>query len=133
MRKAIIFSALIFTAMNILLGCSVGAKTVTGSFSVIDTGQAYTVGNSCSTYGSGYDDVGVGTDVVVKNGEGAIVGVGKLEVGLAESAYECRFPFTLEVKEAEFYSFEVGDRGELSYSRADLEAMGWSVAFSLGN
>jgi hypothetical protein len=107
--------------------------TVTGSFSVIDTGQAYSVGNACSTYGGGYDDVGVGTDVVVKSGEGTIVGVGKLEVGLAESAYECRFPFTLQVKDAEFYSFEVGDRGELSYSRADLEAMGWSVAFSLGN
>ena len=133
MTKQLYFAVLSLIPLISLLGCSVGAKTVTGSFTVIDTGQAYSVGNTCSTYGSGFDDVGVGTDVVVKSGEGAIVGVGKLEIGVAQSAYECRFPFTLEVKDAEFYSFEVGDRGDLSYSRADLEAMGWSVAFSLGN
>jgi hypothetical protein len=119
-------------ALVTLLSCGGGNKLVTGSITVRDTEQTYSTGSSCRTDG-GYDDVGVGTDVVVKDGAGEIIGVGSLEEGQADSAYDCRFDFSLEVKDSEFYSFEVGDRGELRYSRADLDSKGWVVGFSLGD
>lgn len=119
-------------ALIAVLGCGGGNRLVTGSITVRDTDQGYLTGRSCRTDG-GYDDVRVGTDVVVKDGQGAIIGVGSLEEGEADSAFDCRFDFSLEVKVSEFYSFEIGDRGELSYSHADLEVQGWNVAFSLGD
>jgi hypothetical protein len=119
-------------ALIAILGCGGGKRLVTGSITVRDTDQAYSTGALCRTEG-GYDDVRVGTDVVVKDGQGAIIGVGSLEDGQADSAFDCRFDFSLEVKDSEFYSFEVGDRGEISYSRADLEAQAWDVSFSLGD
>jgi len=119
-------------ALLTILGCGGGNRLVTGSITVRDTDQAYLFGSSCRTDG-GYDDIQAGTNVVVKDGQGAIIGVGSLEDGQADSAFDCRFNFSLEVKGSEFYSFEVANRGELSYSRADLEANGWNVAFSLGN
>lgn len=128
-KPFVVFSSLTLIAV---LGCGGGNKLVTGSITVRDTDQAYSTGASCSTDG-GYDDVRIGTDVVVKDGQGAIIGVGSLEEGEADNAFDCRFDFSLEVKDSEFYSFEIGDRGELSYSRADLEAQSWNVAFSLGD
>jgi len=119
-------------ALMAVLGCGGGKRLVTGSITVRDTDQAYSIGALCRTEG-GYDDVRVGTDVVVKDGQGAIIGVGSLEGGQAESAFDCRFDFSLEVKDSEFYSFEIGDRGEISYSRADLESQAWDVSFTLGN
>ena len=133
MKKSIIYAVSTFIAMIILLGCNVGAKTVTGTISVYDGNGVYTQGDACSTVGSSYEDVGVGTDVVVNNSDGAIVGVGKLEAGIAEGQYRCRFRFTLEVKDGEVYTFAFGDRRVgLIYSRAEMEEKGWSVYFSIG-
>jgi hypothetical protein len=36
------------------------------------------------------------------------------------------------VSDSEFYSIEVSNRGEVTYSRAELESQGWSLKFKLG-
>lgn len=44
----------------------------------------------------------------------------------------CVVIFEVEVPVEDFYSIEVGRRGDLSYSYEDLEEMDWAVALSLG-
>jgi hypothetical protein len=36
------------------------------------------------------------------------------------------------VSDAEFYSIEVSRRGELNFSKADLESKGWLVQLKIG-
>lgn len=120
-------------------------EQITGSFTLIDTGV---VGTWDGCFGSGgYDDFGAGMNVTVRDGQGNIVGVGSTEslseadrtgawaddVTFSEdSTVSCVVKFIVEVKPAEFYSVEVGSRGELAYSAAELEAAGWHVELSLG-
>lgn len=49
-------------------------------------------------------------------------------------SYSCVFPFTLsDVGDAKFYRLSVGkDRGDVTYSRNDIEARKWQVELSLG-
>lgn len=118
---------------------------ITGSFTLIDADVAGTW-NACAGT-NGYDDFGPGMNVTVRDGEGKIVGVGNTEalteadrtgiwaddVEFSEgSTVSCVVKFTVEVKPSEFYSVEVGSRGELTYSADELEASGWHVELSLG-
>jgi hypothetical protein len=90
---------------------------------------------SCSGTG-GYDDVRDGLQVVVRDGEGTIIGRGELVTDRAASTASpngCTFDFTVDsLPEVDFYNVEIGDRGELTYSFADLEEAGWRVESELG-
>lgn len=116
--------------------------TVSGTFSVTDPDMRRTGPQEgpCSTEG-GYDDVQVGLRVVIKDGSGSILATGALGRGewaphrVSGVSYEkvCRFSFAVnDVPDSDFYTIEVGRRGELSYSKAELEALDWTVAFTLG-
>lgn len=83
----------------------------------------------------GYDDIEPGLQVVVRDGEGSTLGTGRLEYD--HEAHEatndlCPLVFTVEVPRSDFYSIEVGRRGELVYDFDEMEEMGWEVVASLG-
>ena len=52
------------------------------------------------------------------------------------SFYEasCRFEFSVaDIDDAEFYSIEVADRGEVVFSREDLEANDWLAELTISD
>jgi hypothetical protein len=91
---------------------------------------------SCDGMG-GAPDIARGTGVTVKNGEGKIIGTTNLGQAIGGrtanvAIFTCVFPFSLDgVPEVPFYSIEVGRRGAISYSLADMQAKTWNVDLSL--
>jgi len=108
-----------------------------GSITVIDTdfylsSSVETNGSSCYTSG-GYSDVNSGTNVTVKNGDGKLLGVTDLSSGVTVGSYMCKFSFELEVSKSDFYSFDIGNRDEVSYAKEELEDKGWNLELTLGD
>ena len=82
--------------------------------------------------GGGYADLRDGTTVVAHDGGGKVVATGQLAGGVFTSA-GVSFTFELvDVPDSDFYAFEVSHRGQLTQSRAELEASGWTVVASIG-
>jgi hypothetical protein len=106
---------------------------VTGTFEVVDDRYAYLAdGASCSGAG-GYSDIRAGSPVSVRSGAGDFLASGSLRGGYVEGL-RCVFDFELiAVDRSDFYTFEVGRRGELTYSHAELAANGLHVDFYLGD
>ena len=85
----------------------------------------------CKGYG-GYTDINAGAGVVLKDGDGKILGTGQLQTGSGDAA-SCSFPFTIDnVPEVPFYSVEVSHRGQITESLAELQADGWNFGLTLG-
>lgn len=95
---------------------------------------------------SGYDDIDAGADVTVTDESGTVIAVGALGPGEVvsfragnfltdfEDAVRCEFEFMInDVPDAKFYGVEVSDRGELRYSRDELEANAWVIGLQLGD
>ena len=110
--------------------------TITGDMTLVDLDEFLLLddGDSCSGSG-GYGDIDAGTTVNVKDQSGTLIGSGSLGPGKARSKLSaCVFPFEIEgVKDAKFFQVEVSRRGGLSYSKADMEGMNWTVHASLGS
>ena len=91
----------------------------------------------CSGTG-GYSDIGVGTNVVVRDATDTIIGTAPLTMDpagpepVASGNYQCGYAFTVSVPDSAFYTVEVSHRGALTYSRADLESKSWRVSLNLG-
>lgn len=105
--------------------------TLTGSFTLF----AQTDGPASDCYGrGGYSDITSGVSVTVRDGASAILATGSLGNGQrSATGGSCTYTFTIrDVKQADFYSIEVGRRGALSYSFAEMNSRNWTVAFSLG-
>jgi hypothetical protein len=129
----VIFIAIVAAAAFISLGAS-GAllpkHTVTGSFVLTDTTETFS--GSCSGRG-GYSDVRAGTNVVLKDGDGKLLATGSLGTGTGIGS-TCSFSYSLPgVPEVPFYTIEVGSRGDLSYSLAEMRSMDWRVDLTLGS
>lgn len=131
-------------------------QTITGTFTLFDIGGVIGGHESCSGDG-GYSDIDAGMPVTVRDGDGTIVGgtstrhstrdelVASLTeeensgVDEAEELLDglegsiCTLRFEVEVDDADFYEVEVGNRGSLSYRKAELAERDWVVEFSLGN
>lgn len=92
-------------------------------------------GDSCAGEG-GYGDIGPGVQVVVRDQSGETIGAGDLSAGTLgrdPTVWTCQFTFTIpDVPAATFYEVEVGDRGALTYSAAEMEEQDWQVGFTLG-
>ena len=118
---------------------------LTGTLDLTDSGAHYRDGESC--YGeNGYDDVSGGTGVTVTDRAGSIIGTGKLEEGVGQGSAEdadslladllssCVFSFSVdELPKTAFYSIEVGRRGKLTYSLADMKQSKWIYSSSIGS
>jgi hypothetical protein len=109
-----------------------GTRDITGEFELNSSDYSWLDrGEPCRGRG-GYGDVNSGTQVTVRDGSGALLATSSLRGGRADGG-SCVFEFTLsDVPRADYYTFEVGRRGELSYSREDLLVEGWHVGFTLG-
>jgi predicted nucleic acid-binding Zn ribbon protein len=120
------------TAFALLRSKATSKHDISGSFTLFDTDLLGDEGEPCEGDG-GYSDLGSGTPVRVTDAEGKLIGATTLGFGDIVSSGTCSFDFLLEdVADTEFYRFEVGDRGEISYPKEDLEDIGWSVFFSIG-
>ena len=110
-------------------------ETITGSIELQE--GMLSPRDDCSGQG-GYDDITAGAQVVVKDGDGNVIGTGRLEAGRATEAiagtmWFCTFDFSLEVPaDMPFYVIEVSHRGELTYSLAEMEEQDWMLSLTLG-
>lgn len=109
-----------------------GAFTLTGNpggpYQAISHGGASAT--TCTGAGP-YSDIGSGVEVTVTDESGAIIGNARFETGSKTDNITCVFAFSVEVPQAEFYTFTVGERGELSYSFDEMEQMGWTISFGI--
>lgn len=82
----------------------------------------------------GYDDIQEASQVVVRDGAGAVLATADLGIGLHILPDTCSFITKIpDVPLVPFYAVEISHRGELVYSRAEMEAKGWSVHLTLGD
>lgn len=111
--------------------------TIYGTFAVGDiAGDSVTQdGDFCFTSG-GFSDIGSGTDITVLDGSGIVIATSRLErpVTLEGQTWACVFPFIIEnVPAVDFYTIEVGRRGDLTYSAAELQAADYHLDLTLGD
>jgi hypothetical protein len=117
--------------------------TLTGTMTLTNGGKVYQSATSCRGDG-GYEDINSATlQAVVKDDKGAIVGTSgvtsvrppKSDDRAVEFDNQSRCFFNFEVRDlpdAPFYSIELGHRGAVTYSKADLEKASWKVDVELG-
>lgn len=119
-----------------------GTITLSAAIST-DTSTVTQIGNPC-TPDAGYEDIATGAQVTTRNGTGKVLALGT--VGAARVSkllanpndegapwpYRCTLPFTVTGVPGgeEFYSIEVSHRGEVRYTRGDLNE---PVLLSLGD
>jgi hypothetical protein len=133
-------AALLLIASGCLIAACGGGSSqdyeITGSLTLTDSDGWEWVGdtdNAVCTGEGGYSDIGAGTQIVVKDGSGEILGTGSLDAG-KEAFPSCVFTFTVsELPRSDFYSVESGRRGSLSYSFEEMEDQSWIVFLSLGD
>lgn len=145
MRTVLIYLTL--TAVAVVIGTAAGIgvmawepwkgssnPTLVGTMTLKGYPYLGRSGGPCTGEG-GYDDIRLGASVVVKDGKGVTLATGRLGAGkMGEFGVDCEFSLeVLNVPKADFYSIEVSHRGALTYSRKELAAIGWSVAFELGS
>ncbi len=132
-------------------------QRVTGTFTLLGGGESTGSWANCSGLG-GYDDFAAGMDVTVRNESGTVIAstsmrnlsvddskaidtaLGSVDGPFKDEAaqaielegFACTLVFVADVKPADFYTFEAGNRGDLTYSAAELEAADWHVELSLG-
>lgn len=103
------------------------AITVTGSLTITPYMSSECVG------AEGYDDIRLGTSVVIHDSAGKVVATGQLDNGkYSEPTASCRFPFTVRnVPQQKFYGFEVSHRGTVTFTAKQVKD--GPVALSLGS
>ena len=123
-------------ALVLACGSEETAIDIRGSVTIYDNKWTDTVQLGAVCRGEdGYSDIKPGGDVVVKTGQGDIVGIGELETGRLITTNECRFPFeVLSVPDADFYEIQVGDQhGSVVLSRAQMQKRHWDFNLELGD
>lgn len=134
-------------------------QAITGTASLVSEDVAGDWDDCTGT--GGYDDFGAGMDVTIRDEDGTIVGSGttrnltvddqtvttdpEADLSPLESAAmgaemlpfmegtACVIWFDVPVEGADFYEVSVGSRGEMTYSRDELEDIEWHVDLSLGD
>lgn len=87
----------------------------------------YSSGGACTGTG-GYSDIGAGTQLVVKDDEGATVAKASFGRGVG-SSFRCTFSFSFDLLEGSSeYVVKVSRRGELSYSFTQLKEDGLELS-----
>jgi hypothetical protein len=134
---SIVALVLVGSLVLLLVG---GSKDLRVSFSLYD----FLGSSDCEGGSRGYSDIGPGTDVVVKGGDGQIIGTAQLGDGpstpMSEAVDDPTFDggciWSTTVKGVptgeDFYSVSVGDRGEQTYSEDDLDRADWGLSLELG-
>jgi len=121
----------LIAAVVLVVACGAEGHDIVGTFTLTDDNIARS-GSTCAGTG-GYSDVRDGLGVTVKDNAGKIIATSQLASDNKASALgECQLTFVAQVPDSDFYSIEVGHRGELTYSRDELEKLNWVIGFTLG-
>jgi hypothetical protein len=140
---AVVGLAVVIVAAIFALGVFSPKHMVMGSFSILpsdDNTSNYTGSRDggCQALG-GYSDVKEGVPVTLKDGEGRLLGTSTLGSGTLGNTPDspdqraCVFGFSFsDIPQVPFYTVEIGRRGEVSYSLADLQARSWTISVKLG-
>lgn len=100
--------------------------------------------SQCDTT-SGFDDIEVGTNVVIKDGEGKVIATDGLALSAEDDqadflawddslgGFPCRFAFAAPVPKADFYHITIGRRDGPTSSYGDLAGLGWKWDLTLGS
>ncbi|MEO9126902.1 MAG: hypothetical protein ABI262_19790 [Microcoleus sp.] len=91
------------------------------------------VGQFCDGRG-GYGDIKSGRQVLVKDHKGETIATGELGIGKIISDNHCQFALEVNgIRKAEFYTIQIGRRGDLTYSYQEMEDKNWELNVSLGD
>lgn len=91
------------------------------------------VGQFCNGKG-GYGDIKSGRQVLVKDHKGETIATGELGIGKIISDNHCQFSIEVNgIRKAEFYTIQIGRRGDLTYSYQEMEEKKWELNVSLGD
>lgn len=108
---------------------------IKGNISLIDSDIS---GSDEDCYGTGgYGDIKGGMSVTIQDGKGNILAIGRTGNGTHPSSeyssVQCVFDFQVDdVPKSDFYSIQVGRRGQLNYSYEEMKSKNWEVSLSLG-
>lgn len=84
----------------------------------------------------GLRDVGDGSQVVLTDQKGTVIGTATVGVhpeGPLTASNDCQYQFLFfDVPDVPFYTFTIGRRGGLTLSLEELEGQNWTVGLSLG-
>lgn len=138
-----------------------GGNTITGTVFLTDTDGGMGGWDDCEGQG-GYSDLSAGAFVNAKNEVGTVVGATSLEnlnddnlhilvddedadggdFSTIEDIQEnirafrdiiCIFAFELEVDDADVYVIQVGRRGDITYTKPQLETSDWEISLTIGD
>ena len=100
---------------------------------VLDLLDSETADAGCEGQG-GYSDIDAGTQVVVRDGSGEILGSTNLGPGEVEDGVACIYEFLVigVPDDRKQYVLEIGRRGQVVSSRAEMLADEWSFEVGLG-
>lgn len=104
--------------------------TVSGTVTLIDSGIERYAGQCNGT--NGYDDMSPGTQVVVKDASGTVLGASSLQPGEPDDSVTCVFPFEVEGVPSgvsNLYSVEVGTRGAFNFSEEEADQIELSLGY----
>jgi hypothetical protein len=123
-------ATLVVVLMLVLPAC--GGHDLNGTITIIGS---FTTSSSNGCYGTGgYADISAGAAVTVSDESGKILGTSQLEAGKTSGQASCVFAFKVTgLPDANFYRVEVSHRGQVVYSKSDLDKSGWKVDLSLGS
>jgi len=132
-RWAIIAAGLaivVVVALIVINEIANGKQVLTVKYRLIDITGVVT----CEDGGSGgYDDIGPGMPVTVRDQDGKIIGSSSLpDTGEEIENHACEWTMPIEVEDAEQYAVEGGHRGAVTYSREQLEGKDWTVMMGVG-
>lgn len=117
----------------LLLGCSIVPATHNIKVTLDLSGDVVPTDSGCAGDG-GYDDIKRGTQFTIKDPSGTLIGFGSLTATQYVDRLHCKFAGTAQdVPDAAIYSVEIGRRGVVNFTRAELEANAWTAALTLGD
>lgn len=113
--------------------------SIKGSFELIDEnieGGSEEPGSQC--YGTGgFNDISAGMPVTIRDEKGLIIATGDTTEGtrpVEHPSVTCIFGFKIEgIPKANFYTIEIGRRGNLNYSFEDMNKRNWEVSLRLAS
>jgi hypothetical protein len=107
--------------------------TLGGDVTVYDAKGGWTMDAGCATR-AGYDDITIGAPVVVRDGNGKVIGIGSIGASVADAENICVFPINVpKVPQVDFYSVVVGHRDPVTMSKAELSRDNWQIELTLGS
>lgn len=144
MARRFVLPVVAVSAVVALAGC--GGEAAAGNAS--PAGHTLTVeftltvsdsGGSCEGGQGGYSDIDPTTAVTVYDAAGKVVGAAPLGTDCLDTFGDTADPSTAAwttkvpgIPDSKFYQVEVGHRGKLTFSRAQLAGADWTAQTSLG-